>query len=103
MTEVPRVVYLDASALAKLVVEEAETAALQAYLADRPERVTSILARVEVARALRRAGADRQARLEAVIEALTLIGLARRHRGPCWSRRAACAPDPRCDPRRDGP
>ena len=75
MTEVPRVVYLDASALAKLVVEEAETAALQAYLADRPERVTSILARVEVARALRRAGADRQARLEAVIEALTLIGL----------------------------
>ena len=75
MTEVPGVVYLDASALVKLVVEEAETAALLAYLAARPDRVTSILARVEVVRALRRASVDQQARLEAVIEALTIVGL----------------------------
>jgi uncharacterized protein len=75
VTREPGVVYLDASALVKLVVEEAETAALVTYLADRPDRVTSILARVEVARALGRVGVDQQARLEAVIEALTVVGL----------------------------
>ena len=75
MTGGPGMVYLDSSALMKLVVEEAETAALLAYLADQPDPVTSILAPVEVARALRRAGVDQQARLEAMVEALTLIGL----------------------------
>ena len=48
-----RLVYLDASALVKLVVEEAETAALVAYLGDEPRLVTSALAAVEVPRAVR--------------------------------------------------
>ena len=48
-----RLVYLDASALVKLVVEEAETAALLDYLRDEPRLVTSALADVEVPRAIR--------------------------------------------------
>ena len=50
-------VYLDSSALVKLVVTEPETAALRRYLRAHPERVSSALARVEVCRALRRTGA----------------------------------------------
>jgi len=50
------VVYLDSSALVKLIVTEPETAALRRYLREHPERVSSALARVEVCRALRRAG-----------------------------------------------
>ena len=75
MTTEPGVLYLDASALVKLVVEEVETAALLTYLAARPDRVTSFVARVEVARALGRVGVVQQDRLDAVIEALTLVGL----------------------------
>ena len=48
-----RLVYLDASALVKLVVEEPESAALAGYLADEPRILTSSLAAVEVARAVR--------------------------------------------------
>ena len=48
-----RLVYLDASALVKLVVEEAETAALLDYLRDEPRLVTSGFADVEVPRAIR--------------------------------------------------
>ena len=59
-------VYLDSSALVKLIQVEAETAALRAFLADRrgQARVTSALARVEVVRAVIRADrtATRQAR-----------------------------------------
>lgn len=76
MTDEPGLVYLDASALVKLVVAEVETAALQTYLMHRPHRATSVLARVEVARALRRVGVDRQARLEAVLEGLIVVDLA---------------------------
>lgn len=50
-------VYLDSSALVKLVVPEPETAALRHYLREHPERVSCALARVEVCRALRRTGA----------------------------------------------
>lgn len=50
------VVYLDASALVKLAVEERETAALLSFLADKPVQVTSRLAAVELSRALLRAG-----------------------------------------------
>lgn len=48
-------VYLDSSAILKLVVSEAESAALMALLGDWPERVSSELAQTEVLRALRRA------------------------------------------------
>ena len=50
-------VYLDASAIVKLVVPEPESAALRGELTRDAEWVSSALARVEVLRALRRTGA----------------------------------------------
>ncbi|NEC22565.1 type II toxin-antitoxin system VapC family toxin [Streptomyces parvus] len=49
-------IYLDSSALVKLIVREKETDALVAFLAGRPQQrhVTSELARTEVMRAVRR-------------------------------------------------
>lgn len=49
--------YLDASAVVKLVVAEPESGALVQELGQWPERVSSVLIRVEVPRALARAGA----------------------------------------------
>jgi predicted nucleic acid-binding protein len=53
----PVIVYLDSSAIVKLVIRERESGALFDWLRDRPERVSSVVSRVEVLRALRRAGA----------------------------------------------
>jgi predicted nucleic acid-binding protein len=50
--------YLDSSALVKLVVAEPETGALLEFLKGWPHRVSSALARVEVLRAVKRTGAD---------------------------------------------
>jgi predicted nucleic acid-binding protein len=47
---VDQVVYLDSSAILKLVFEAAETDALATLLRTRPTRVSSVLARVEVLR-----------------------------------------------------
>ena len=41
-------VYLDASAIVKLVVEESESQALRAALRNRPDRVSSAISLVEV-------------------------------------------------------
>ena len=49
--------YVDSSALVKLVVAEPETPALLEFLAGWPYRVSSALARVEVLRAVKRTGA----------------------------------------------
>lgn len=49
-------VYLDSSALVKLVVREPETRALRAYLRREPERLSCGLARTEVLRAVRPVG-----------------------------------------------
>jgi predicted nucleic acid-binding protein len=51
----PGAAYLDSSALLKLVVEEAGSRALSDYLAER-DRCTSVVSRVELARAVRRHG-----------------------------------------------
>lgn len=48
--------YLDASALVKLVTDEAETAVLRAHLATFTSRSTSRLATIEVPRAMARKG-----------------------------------------------
>jgi predicted nucleic acid-binding protein len=48
------VIYLDSSALLKLVVRESESAALFHFLESHRERVSSAVARVEVMRAVRR-------------------------------------------------
>jgi predicted nucleic acid-binding protein len=67
--------YLDSSALVKLVLPEAEREALLASLSDWPVRVTSELARVEVVRATRRATAQPGAeqRAEEVLAGLHLL------------------------------
>ncbi len=51
------VAYLDTSAAVKLVVREAESAALGRWLRGRPQRVASALLRVELLRAARRSSA----------------------------------------------
>jgi len=50
-------VYLDSSAIVKLVIRERESDALFEWLAGKPDRISSAIARVEVLRALRRSGA----------------------------------------------
>ena len=67
--------YLDSSALVKLVLPETESEALLEGLAAWPIRVTSELARVEVMRAVRRATAHLAAerRVDEVIAGLHLL------------------------------
>ena len=69
-----RAVYLDSSAIVKLVVRERESAALRRYLRGRRPLVSSALARTEVARALLPLGPDVVARGQ---DALTRLDLAR--------------------------
>jgi uncharacterized protein len=73
------VIYLDSSALMKLVRGEDETAALREWLASRPEQpvVTSEAGRVEVLRAARRAGGPVLAEARAVVGDLDLVPLDR--------------------------
>ena len=70
-----RTCYLDASALVKLATPEAETDALRTELGTYDARVTSRLATVEVARALRRRGAASAGLGDAVAEAFTGLGI----------------------------
>ena len=53
------VAYLDASAVVKLLVREAETTALRRRLRSWPRRASSALLRVELLRTVRRAGLPR--------------------------------------------
>jgi predicted nucleic acid-binding protein len=70
-----RAVYLDSSALVKLVVREAESEALTAYLRTRPLRVASALVRVEVPRAVRRHGPEALERAAKLISPVRLLAL----------------------------
>jgi len=67
--------YIDSSALVKLILDERERTALESYLKNRPRLVTSRLATVEVARAVKVANASARARAEAaaLIERCLLI------------------------------
>lgn len=65
--------YLDTSALTKLVVAEAETMALRAWLKKAREPVSCDLARTELIRAVRRSAPDRMLQARAVLDSLTLI------------------------------
>ena len=69
------VVYMDSSALVKLVVAEPYSEALMALLADRPDRVSCALARVEVVRAVHPQGPAAVARAREVLEAVRLLRL----------------------------
>lgn len=73
-------VYLDSSALVKLVVTEPESSALAAFLKGRSERVSSAMALTEVPRALRRAGFGASARRRAreVMARVALVEVDRR-------------------------
>jgi predicted nucleic acid-binding protein len=69
------VIYLDSSALVKLVVREAESSALFRFLESHRERVSSAIARVEVTRALRRLPRSTAAleRAAQVLERIALV------------------------------
>jgi predicted nucleic acid-binding protein len=73
------VIYLDSSALMKLVRREDETEALREWLDLRPEQpvVTSELGRVEILRAARRVGGEVLAEARAVAGDLDLVPLDR--------------------------
>lgn len=68
-------VYLDSSALVKLVVREPESNALRRFLRGRPRRVSCALARVEVVRAVRPQGEAAVTRARRVLERLSLLRL----------------------------
>jgi predicted nucleic acid-binding protein len=70
-----RVVYLDSSALVKLVVAEPESPALRRYLRRRPGRVSCALSRVEVVRAVRQHGREATARARLVLGRIRLLGI----------------------------
>jgi predicted nucleic acid-binding protein len=66
--------YVDTSALVKLVVAEAETAALRTWIAaETRELVSSDLARTELLRAVRRVAADRVVQARVVLDSVTLV------------------------------
>jgi len=66
--------YFDTSALLKLVVAEAETAALRVGVrSSTSDRVTSDLTRTELVRAVRRGAPDRAIAAREVLESLTVI------------------------------
>ena len=68
--------YLDASAFVKLVVEETETAAVRAFLANRGvRRVSSALLRTESLRAVRHLGPDALATVREGLRRVDLIGI----------------------------
>jgi len=69
------VLYLDASAIVKMVVDEQESAALSVMLRSWPDRASSSLVLAEVPRALSRMGARAAglARAERVLERIALI------------------------------
>jgi predicted nucleic acid-binding protein len=67
--------YLDSSAIVKLVVSEPESQSLREHLRSWPERVSSVIARVEVVRAARRVGLSAARRADAVVARLGLVEL----------------------------
>jgi predicted nucleic acid-binding protein len=69
--------YVDSSALVKLVVKEPESAALRSYLSSAGPLVTSILATVEVPRAVARVASNAGALVTAVLGTVTVIAFDR--------------------------
>lgn len=68
-------VYLDSSAIVKLVVAERESAALRRYLRTEPDRASCALARVEVIRAVRPHGSRATTRARHLLRRLDLVQL----------------------------
>jgi predicted nucleic acid-binding protein len=70
-----RIIYLDSSALVKLVIEEAESDALRRFLVPHSERASCALAKVEVVRAARPYGPESLERARESLQRVSLIGL----------------------------
>jgi predicted nucleic acid-binding protein len=70
---VERAIYVDSSALVKLAVREAESAALRRYLGRRRPLVSSALARTEVMRALLPLGSEAVRRGREVLARVDLL------------------------------
>ena len=68
-------VYLDSSAIVKLVILENESGALSGHLQQRPTRVSCALARVEVVRAVRPHGREAITRARQLLERISLLRL----------------------------
>lgn len=60
-------VYLDASALVKLVLRERETHALESAIRDAAVCYTNVIGRIELERAVRRESLDEEGHLESVV------------------------------------
>ena len=72
-------IYLDTSAMVKLVVAEAESSALQRYLADFPDDTvfSAALARTELLRAVSGWGQPAIAQARALLDSVDLVALSR--------------------------
>jgi predicted nucleic acid-binding protein len=70
-----RAVYVDASALAKLIVDEPEGDALRAFLAPIARQVTSIVGRVEVEHTVARRAPARLAHVASLLDDLVIVAL----------------------------
>lgn len=68
-------VYLDASALVKLVLVEPESSALVADLASVDVRISSMIGRVELGRAIRRRGEDVERAIATVLAEIEFVSL----------------------------
>lgn len=66
-------VYLDSSALVKLVIAEPESGALRRYLRREPQRASCVLAHVEVLRAVRTQGPAAMTRARRLLQRLSLV------------------------------
>jgi predicted nucleic acid-binding protein len=66
-------IYLDSSAIVKLVAREAESDALRRYLASADGLASSVLSTVEVSRAVNRAGLGSTGTIAAVFETLNVL------------------------------
>ncbi len=68
-------VYLDASAIVRIIADEPGRAATVAFLRDHETRVTSVVSTVEVPRAVARKRADAVLAAEAFLTDLVVVGL----------------------------
>ena len=80
-------IYLDASALTRLVIEHAESPALAAWLDERADDVlvTSVLSRVDLLRACRAAAPDVVPAALALLSELALVPLSSEIADAAWS------------------
>ena len=69
------VIYLDSSAIVKLIIAEVGSDALRAWLEDRPRRAASAIARTEVLRAVRPEGPAAIAAARSILYAVDLVAI----------------------------